>query len=230
MRNLILFAVAFGVVLSETDVEELGMNVSEIDFKNYFGIPQETEQGSGFVKSEGFAVSDLSEWMNDEEKAELAKELPVTEEAVEAAPATEEAPAAEAAPATEKAPKLNKEEKAAAAAKAKADKAEAAAKAKADKAAVATEPKKPGVIASILDVIAKSATPVSEDQIVESLAVLFPEKEKNSMRNTVRAQIGGKTQPVRMETEKKVTFAITEVAGKEGEKATKFYAIAVAKA
>jgi len=230
MRNLILFAVAFGVVLSETDVEELGSNVSEIDFKNYFGIPQETEQNSGFVKSEGFAISDLSEWMNEEEKAELAKELPVSEEAVEAnaETATEEAPAAEAAPATEKAPKLSKEEKAAATAKAKADKATAAEKAKADKAAVVAEPKKPGVIASILDVIAKSTTPVNEEQIVTELAVLFPEKEKNSMRNTVRAQIGGKTQPVRMETEKKVTFVITEVAGKEGEKATKFYAVAKA--
>lgn len=227
MRNLILFAVAFGVVLSETDVEELGSNVSEIDFKNYFGIPQETEQNSGFVKSEGFAISDISEWMNDEEKAELAKELPVTE-AVEATSETEEAPTAEAAPVTEKAPKLSKQEKAAAAAKAKADKAATAEKAKADKAAVVAEPKKPGVIASILDVITKSATPVNEEQIVTELAVLFPEKERNSMRNTVRAQIGGKTQPVRMETEKKVTFVITEVAGKEGEKATKFYAVAKA--
>ena len=87
------------------------------------------------------------------------------------------------------------------------------------------EAKKPGVIASILDIITNAPAPVNEDNIVDALFVLFPEKTKDSMRNTVRAQVGGKTQPTRMEQEKKVTFVITSPEVKEGEKAVRFYSI-----
>lgn len=212
MRNLILFAIAFSVSLSESDVEELGMNVSEIDFKDYFGIPKETEQTDGFVKSEGFNIKDLEHLMNEEELASagvVAK--PVAEAAVVEKPVKE--PKAK----VEKTSKT-KEEK-------ETEKAEAKAKKEADKAAKASEPKKPGVIASILEVIKTAKSPVNENDIVKSLSELFPDKTPDSMRNTVRAQIGGKTQPVRMEQEKNVTFVITEVAGKEGEKSTKLYSL-----
>lgn len=229
MRNLILFAVAFSVCLTEADVEQLGYDVTEEDFKNYFGIPLETAQNSGFAKNENFKVTDLADQINEAEKEEFAKFLEV--EAAGAVPAdSTEAPATEAAvEAKADTPKPTKEEKAAAK-KAEAEatkkaKEEAKAKEKAEKDAKKLEAKKPGVIASILDIITNAAVPVNEDNIVDALAVLFPEKTKDSMRNTVRAQVGGKTQPTRMEQEKKVTFVITSPEVKEGEKAVRFYAI-----
>jgi uncharacterized protein with ParB-like and HNH nuclease domain len=65
---------------------------------------------------------------------------------------------------------------------------------------------KKGVINSILNLI--TTTPKSQDEILDELVKLFPEREKSSMQNTVRAQIGGKKQPTRMEEEKGVVFNI----------------------
>lgn len=69
MRNLILLAVAYAVVPSETDVEQLGFEPTEEDFKNYFEIPAETQQG--VVKENFDAYGDLRWLLNDEEKAIL---------------------------------------------------------------------------------------------------------------------------------------------------------------
>ena len=76
MRNLILFAVAFSVCLTETDVEELGYDVTEVDFRNYFGIPEDAVSGE-FVKSEGFTVTDLKYFMNGEELEATASKADV---------------------------------------------------------------------------------------------------------------------------------------------------------
>ena len=121
-----------------------------------------------------------------------------------------------------------KAEKAAAKAAAKAakDAEKEAAKAeklaaKEAKAAEKAKPKAPGVIATVLNTITEASAPVSQEQIADALAVAFPDKARASMENTVRAQIGGKTQPVRMEKEKNVSFEIT--ADAEG---VKYYSIA----
>lgn len=66
---------------------------------------------------------------------------------------------------------------------------------------------KVGVIKSILNLI--TSTPKSQNEILDELVELFPERNRSSMENTVRAQIGQKTQPTRMEVEKGVTFNIS---------------------
>tara|TARA_R110001592_G_C13188743_1_gene752055 strand:+ start:9956 stop:11779 length:1824 start_codon:yes stop_codon:yes gene_type:complete len=67
--------------------------------------------------------------------------------------------------------------------------------------------KKPAVIQSILDAI--TSIPKSKEDILEELVELFPDKDKDSMSNTIRAQIGRKNQPTRMEEEKEVVFNIS---------------------
>jgi len=69
--------------------------------------------------------------------------------------------------------------------------------------------KGPGVIATILELITKKG-PISQEKIVDALVAKFPDREKESMTKTVRAQIGGKKRPLRMETEKKVKFEIDD--------------------
>lgn len=217
MRNLVLFSIAFAVTLSEADVDQLGYNVSETDFKNHFGIPEEATQESGFVKSADFSIEDLFAYMSEEERAALEMSAPT-------APTEETS----AAPAETK--EMTKKEKADAKAKEKAD-AKAAkdaekAKAKAEKEAAkekSTEQKKPGVIASILEIIKTAKEPVTELQITKQLAERFPDKAESSLGNTVKAQIGGKAQPLRMESEKNVTFKVEERVLEEGKKAVRFY-------
>jgi len=68
--------------------------------------------------------------------------------------------------------------------------------------------KKLGVIATILDCIVKGNA--TQTSILEALEASFPEKTKESMLNTIKAQIGAKKQPTRMETEKGVEFVITD--------------------
>lgn len=218
MRNLILFAVAFSVVLTEADVEQLGYDVTENDFKNHFGIPEDSALDSGFVKNENFTLNDLSHLMNEEETSQLLPKEEVKEEKPEKQPKAAKK-TAEEKEAEKQAAKQAKED---AKAKAKADK-EAA---KAAKQAETAEPKKPGVIASILEIIKESPEPINESGIVAALVARFPEKTEDSMRNTVKAQIGGKAQPLRMEQEKNVTFKIEERVLEEGKKAVRFYSIA----
>lgn len=71
-----------------------------------------------------------------------------------------------------------------------------------------SEAAKVGVIGTILAIIREKG-PITKDKIVDELGKRLPEKDKEKMAKTVRAQIGGKS-PTRMEKEKKVTFAITE--------------------
>lgn len=82
-------------------------------------------------------------------------------------------------------------------------------KAKAElKAKEQAEKKRPGVIRSILDIITKSDKPVTQAQILAKLVIDFPKREEKSMTNTIKAQIGGKMRPMRMEREKMVIFNI----------------------
>lgn len=78
--------------------------------------------------------------------------------------------------------------------------------AKAAKKAAAPKEKKVGVIASILEFI--QAGPVKEKDIIKKLVKRFPEKAEASMTKTVKAQIGSKKRPVRMERERNLTFVI----------------------
>ena len=206
MRNLLALAIALSVNLTEDDVLELGYDATAEDFNAWFEIPEDAETVAGYKKHEDFDVKNLEAFMNAEEIASLA-------------PATEEK-AAPAAPAKETA----KEKKARLAAE-KEGKTENAPKTEKAPAATA-EPKKPGVIASILNIITEAKEPVSEAQILEKLIVLFPEREAVAMGKTVKAQLGGKNQPLRMEDEKKVKFALTQTEVKEGKKSQRLYAIA----
>ncbi len=67
--------------------------------------------------------------------------------------------------------------------------------------------KGPGVISSILDII-KEKGPICIENIGKRLAVKFPDRSPASMLKTVKAQIGGKKRPLRLEAEKKVKFII----------------------
>lgn len=67
----------------------------------------------------------------------------------------------------------------------------------------------PGVIASILEFIQGSKNGIDIDGICKKLEDRFPDRNAESMKKTVKAQIGGKKSPTRMEREKKVKFKIT---------------------
>jgi hypothetical protein len=71
--------------------------------------------------------------------------------------------------------------------------------------------RKTGVIASIKRLI--TAQPKSQEEILTELALLFPERSKESMRNTVKAQLGGPTQPLRIERERNFTLIVTNENG-----------------
>lgn len=91
------------------------------------------------------------------------------------------------------------------------EKQEAEAKIKAEeKAKKEAEKKKPGVIKTILETIRKSEKPINEATILEELVKEFPKREASGMQKTIKAQIGGKKRPLRMEREKKVIFDIKE--------------------
>ena len=200
MRNLISLAIAYAVVLTENDVLELGYNVTEEEFKQYFEIPEEAVS-SEFKKNEEFTPSSIVQFMNTEESAEFVEgaEKPAKEEkTAKGKGKTAKKPAEEKEPAEEKSAEEKKP----------------------------AEPKKPGVIASILEVIQNSKTPVSETQILAELVKRFPDKESASMHKTIKAQLGGKEQPLRMESEKNVKFVLSFTEAKEGEKAQRLYAIA----
>ena len=200
MRNLISLAIAYAVVLTENDVLELGYNVTEEEFKQYFEIPEEAVS-SEFKKNEEFTPSSIVQFMNTEESAEFVEgaEKPAKEEkTAKGKGKTAKKPAEEKEPAEEKSAEEKKP----------------------------AEPKKPGVIASILEVIQNSKTPVSETQILAELVKRFPDKEAASMHKTIKAQLGGKEQPLRMESEKNVKFALSFTEVKEGEKTQRLYAIA----
>lgn len=144
MRNLILFAIAFRVILSESDVEELGYDVTEIDFRNYFGIPEDAtfsaeKMSSNFAKSEEFKIEDLKYYMNGEEKKAVKgmEEAPAKKTATAKETPKGEDPVAKAAElkAKKEAEKAAKDkEKAEAKEKAAKEKEEAKAKKEAEKA------------------------------------------------------------------------------------------------
>lgn len=63
------------------------------------------------------------------------------------------------------------------------------------------------MISSIKKLI--TTEPKSQEEILAGLIQLFPERSEDSMRNTVRAQLGGSIQPLRIEREKNFTLIIT---------------------
>jgi hypothetical protein len=211
MRNLFVLAIAYAVTLTEDDVLELGHEPSNEDFKNWFEIPEDAVENE-FKKNEDFTAESLVAFMNEEEKAEIAG-VPGTETAAPAVESVKETAAA-------KKKRLAAEKVAASAAEG------TNSTAKTDETAPPAAPKAPGVIASILNVIKESEAPVSEAQILAELIKLFPDRESAAMQKTVKAQLGGKAQPLRMESEKDVKFVLTQTEVKEGEKSQRLYAIA----
>ncbi|MES2287289.1 MAG: hypothetical protein V4547_16475 [Bacteroidota bacterium] len=127
MRNLLKFAIAFSVAITENDTEELGFEPTLDTFKKYFEIPDGETETSGFVKNENFKLEDVSEWFNQKEKIE-AGTMKLVKPAADAAAAPKPAAAAAAPKVDAAAAKAT-----AAATKAAADKAKADAKAAADK-------------------------------------------------------------------------------------------------
>lgn len=87
-------------------------------------------------------------------------------------------------------------------------KATPAKKEKAAKKPKAPKVKKVGVIQTIFNTIEKGAT--TEAKILTVLSKAFPDKTPETMQNTIKAQIGSKKRPMRMEREKNVTFTIAE--------------------
>ena len=65
---------------------------------------------------------------------------------------------------------------------------------------------KDGVIKTILKLI--TANPKSQIDILNELTEIFPERKRSSMQNTIRAQLGRKSQPTRMEEENGVVFDV----------------------
>jgi len=68
--------------------------------------------------------------------------------------------------------------------------------------------KRPGVIRSILEIIETSEKPVNETQILAELQTRFPDRAAEGMTKTIKAQIGGRKRPLRMELEKKVAIDV----------------------
>lgn len=213
MRNLLSLAIAFAVVLTENDVLELGYNATEEEFRSYFEIPADAVAGT-YKHAEGFTPESLANFMNEEEAKTLQTAAPEADAAT-----AEAAPAADAKPETAAAKKKRE-----AAEKKAADKA---AKDAAKAATATAEPKKPGVIASILEVITNAKAPVSDADILAELVVRFPDRTAEAMLKTIKAQLGGKNQPLRMEDEKKVAFTLTNSkVEKEGDKSVRLYELA----
>jgi hypothetical protein len=67
----------------------------------------------------------------------------------------------------------------------------------------------PGIIASILEFISASEG-IQISKIHEKLIARFADRDSKAMLKTIKAQIGGKKRPCRMEREKKVTFNIVD--------------------
>lgn len=225
MRNLLSLAIAFAVVLTENDVLELGYNVTEEEFRSYFEIPADAVAGT-YKHAEGFTPESLANFMNEEESKTLQSTAAPEEDAAtaEAAPAAEAA-TAEAAPAADAKPETAAAKKKREAAEKKA--ADKVAKDAAKAATATAEPKKPGVIASILEVITNAKAPVSDADILAELVVRFPDRTAEAMLKTIKAQLGGKNQPLRMEDEKKVAFTLTNSkVEKEGDKSVRLYELA----
>jgi len=69
----------------------------------------------------------------------------------------------------------------------------------------------PGVIVSILEFIQKAPKEgINIKEIANKLTKRFPDRKADAMMKTIRAQIGGKKTPTRMEKEKKVEFSISD--------------------
>ena len=72
------------------------------------------------------------------------------------------------------------------------------------KAATPKKAKKPGVIATIFELV-KTKGPITEDNIVKALVKKFPDRQEQSMRNTVKVQL-----PNRMSRERNVKIEKTD--------------------
>ena len=94
--------------------------------------------------------------------------------------------------------------------KAKAAAKKAVEEKKARKAEKKREGGKPGILSSIVEIIQTSKKPVGRADILESLATKFPERNKDAMKKTVQAQLGGKKRPLRIEREKGLKLVIDE--------------------
>lgn len=71
--------------------------------------------------------------------------------------------------------------------------------------------KKVGVLETILELI--KSRPQTQQSILDKLVFMFPERDALAMKKTIQAQLGGKSQPTRMEKERKVEFLIKQESG-----------------
>lgn len=71
---------------------------------------------------------------------------------------------------------------------------------------VLSESSKTGVIASIKNLI--TSNPKTQEEILDELVQLFPDRSPESMRNTIKAQLGGGN-PLRMEKERNIQINIS---------------------
>lgn len=129
MRNLILLATTFAIALTEADVEQLGYEVEEADFLNYFGINKEAH-----TPAANFSPMDNSFFMTPEEEKEAhdkfmknkAKKQGVAKKAADADKIAAADAKAETEAATKATTAKEEKEKAKAEAKAKREEAKAA--------------------------------------------------------------------------------------------------------
>jgi len=154
----------------------------------------------GEVKT--FKQADLLEqvWGEDAATEEVAEEE--VEESVEAEAAAKEDAAEEEEVEEEAEEEVEEEVEEEKAAPKKAAK-------KATKKAAPKKESKPGIIVTIFTLISEATgNGISEEEILKQLVKTFKDKNKDSMANTIKAQIGSKKRPCRMEKERKVTFKV----------------------
>ena len=162
---------------------------------------EETEEVEENEEAEAQAEADAKEEEStEEEETEEAEPEDTKEEPAEEA---EEETAEEEEPAKEE-----KEEKA----KSKKTPTKKTATKKAPKKKAATKKEsKPGIIVTILALVTEATGDgITEEDILKHLVKTFKDKKKDSMANTIKAQIGSKKRPCRMERERKLTFDVTE--------------------
>lgn len=134
MKNLFLLAIALSVTMTDEDVINLGNDVTDETFKEYFGIPLETEVNveamtSEYKHNDDFNFESIKRFLNGAEQKIYKDKFPA--EFKKASKAKAE-PKAKAEAKTETNPGTPEDETASAEAKAKAEKDKADEKAKAD--------------------------------------------------------------------------------------------------
>lgn len=73
--------------------------------------------------------------------------------------------------------------------------------------------KKQGVISTIHQIIIEAKDPISEEQILDKMEKLFPDRSREAMKRTVKVQISGKSRPTPLEIKHEFKMKITVEGG-----------------